>query len=370
MVAPRWVRPSNRDRNTEGYYETEFHRMRQRDPEYFKDSIRMSPRMFDLLLNKIEHRLDKKILPQADITQLYLAHGTPVSILSRLFKMGEFTVRSITLEVCQVLWDTLKLEYLPVPTEQDWKKYAEEYTEKWNFPNCCGAVDGKHVAIQCPANSGSVYFNHKGFHSIVLMAVCNAKYEFLMVDIGGFGGNSDGGLFSASEFGKRLLQNPPPNYLPNSVLEFPFYIVGDAAFPLKRNLMRPYPDMNLPIIKENFNTRPSIARRTIENAFGILVARWRILSKTIDLHPTNTGKITQACVILHNFMIRHTNDYNSERFVGQVNRNTGTVTSEGEWRPHTDPLWSVTAAEVYLGNNSSRNAYHLRDVLAQYVLDE
>lgn len=286
--------------------------------------------------------------------------------------MGESTIRNITMEVCEVLWDVLLSEYLPVPHEQDWKNYAEEFSEKWNFPNCCGAIDGKHVAIQCPSNAGSVFFNHKGFHSIVLMAVCNANYDFLIVDIGGFGGNSDGGIFSTSEFGKKFLRNevdlPRPSNLPNSDIEFPYYIVGDAAFPLKSNLMRPYPGMNLPPKRENFNTRLSIARRTIENAFGILVSRWRILEKKIDLSPRNVEKIIQACVILHNFVKRHSANDSSNRFVDQVDR-SGVVISEGEWRSQIVPLWSVSAGEVYRGNNSSRNAYNLRDTLADYVME-
>lgn len=54
-----WVRPSNRNRDYEGYYEQEYDRMRQKDPEYFQDSIRMSPQLFDLLLSKVSYRLEK-----------------------------------------------------------------------------------------------------------------------------------------------------------------------------------------------------------------------------------------------------------------------------------------------------------------------
>ena len=69
-------------------------------------------------------------------------------------------------------------------TAAEWKRIAQGYSDKWNFHNCLGALDGKHVAIEKPKHSGSLYYNYKGFNSLVLMALVDANYNFLYVDIG------------------------------------------------------------------------------------------------------------------------------------------------------------------------------------------
>ncbi|XP_063858640.1 uncharacterized protein LOC135099899 [Scylla paramamosain] len=74
---------------------------------------------------------------------------------------------------------------LQTPTTPDeWMRVAHGFKTWWNFPNCVEAIDGKHILIRPPPDSGSYFYNYKGSHSIVLMAICDANCEFLYVDIG------------------------------------------------------------------------------------------------------------------------------------------------------------------------------------------
>lgn len=103
------------------------------------------------------------------------------------------------------------------------------------------------------------------------------------------------GILSESKFGKELISNtlplPEEKQLPKSELKFPHFFVGDPAFPLKNNLMRAYPGKCLTLDKKIYNYRISRARVVIENAFGILVARWRILRQNLNYAPINAEKV-------------------------------------------------------------------------------
>jgi len=71
--------------------------------------------------------------------------------------------------------------------QSSWKKVSDVFFDKWQFPNCLGAIDGVHIRIKAPPRSGSEFFNYKGFFSIVLLGVCDAEYKFTWVDIRQYG---------------------------------------------------------------------------------------------------------------------------------------------------------------------------------------
>lgn len=164
-----------------------------------------------------------------------------------------------------------------------------------------------YIVFQLPANAGSEYYNHKESNSIVLLASCDAKCSYTLVDIGGMGRRSDGGIFAGSEFGIALgnddLDLPPPRQIhEENNFDFSFVFVGDEAFPLSHYLMRPSPKKGLEYPKRIYNYRLSRARRIIENAFGIMAMKWRIYRRPINTEVAVAENIVKATVCLHNWL--------------------------------------------------------------------
>lgn len=199
---------------------------------------------------------------------------------------------------------------------------AELFYLLWNLPNCLGAIDGKHIRIENLPKSGSTNFNYKSYHSIVLMACCDADGLFTLVETGYAGRNSDDGMFRASAIKHwieiEVLNFPLSLKLPTdeSNNEFPYYFVGDEGFPLLRYLMRPYPQRGLDNVKRIYNYRLSRCRRTIECSFGMMTEKFQVLDTSIKCHtPEKIVKIIKAVCILHNYVRKREGiTYNLQQF--------------------------------------------------------
>ena len=91
--------------------------------------------------------------------------------------------------------------------EEEWQRIAAEFEEQWNFPNCIGAINGKHVLLKQPANSGSYYFNYRATFSIVLLGLVDGDYKFIYVDDGCNGRVGNGSVFKNSSLSRALSDN-------------------------------------------------------------------------------------------------------------------------------------------------------------------
>lgn len=124
--------------------------------------------------------------------------------------------------------------------------------------------------------------------------------------MGAYGKNSDEGIFLNSNFGRALehdqINVPSGRTLPGTNVELPIVIVGDEGFPLKSYMMRPYPGKSLTDDKRIFNYRLSRARRISENAFGILVQKFRIFSRRLQAKPENITTVILTACTHYNFI--------------------------------------------------------------------
>ena len=226
------------------------------------------------------------------------------------------------------------------------------------------------------------------------------------------GAMQDGQIWNNCDFGTSLENGtadlPDPEPLPGGHEPMPFTLVGDEAFGLKTYMMRPYSkpkrrrgpqaaaqDNNdgsdvddppahdldpalqaLSIPRRIFNYRLSRARRVIENAFGILVAKWQILAGQLCCKVGTGEAIVMALICLHNFLI------DSEMDAAPPQRNyvrpgmadgegpNGELLENGEWR-------EVNRADGVLrdigrvgGLNPARAAIEQRERIKDFFLTE
>lgn len=236
---------------------------------------------------------------------------------------------------------------------------------------CLGAVDGKHVKITPPAGSGSYFWNYKGFNSLVLLGIANANYEFIMVNFGINGRVSDGGVIECTEFYDKLKNNQlhipmpsKPKYGENSIL--PYVFLGDEAFSLRENFLKPFSQAELNAERKIFNYRLSRARRVIENVFGILANRFRIFHSSINLKLENTEKVVMACCVLHNFLCKkRQHNYTSACSLDQENFEKGTIELGDRPLPNT-----LIDLEKGHNRNSQLRAKNVRQSFVEYVCNE
>ncbi|KAK5648232.1 hypothetical protein RI129_003124 [Pyrocoelia pectoralis] len=160
-------------------------------------------------------------------------------------RIHESTISRFVPEVCHAIYKVLKIEHLSTPDRKDWLVIAEEFETSWQFPNCIGALDGRHIKFRAPISAGSYYYNYKGDHFIVLLAMADAKYKIIYCNVGANGRTSDGGVFRESGLFKAMssgyLLFPQNRPLSGRVLEVPYVIVVDDAFPLSSRIMKPFP---------------------------------------------------------------------------------------------------------------------------------
>ena len=332
--------------------------------------MRMTPEFFEMIKTRLElclarqatnYRAPISVGEKLALTVRYLATGESYTSLSCQFRVGRSTISKFLPEVCRAIQDEFTREYLRCPTTPDeWKELETEFRIGWNIPHALGALDRKHVALKKPKNSGALYHKYKGFFSIVMLALVDGQYKFRWMDVGTAGSCSDAQIFNTCHLKRKIddgrIGFPDPAPITHGGRDVPYFILADDVFALKTWLMKPYGRRMLTRVERIANYRISKDRRVVENAFGILVSRFRVMMTTIELPP----ETVMTCVVLHNIL--------RSQYQGQ----------HGAQQPGGDDDDDVPGNGRLIGGttdgghdrNPAREAKRLRDYLKDYFNNE
>ena len=151
------------------------------------------------------------------------------------------------------------------------------------------------MAMKKPKNTEALFHNYKGFFSIVMLALVDGQYKFRWVDAATALSCSDAQIFNTSQLKRRIEDDrigfPDSAPITQGGRDVPYFILADEAFALKTWLMKPYGRRMLTREERIANNRISRGRRGVENAFGILVSRFRVMRTTIELPPETVREV-------------------------------------------------------------------------------
>ena len=93
----------------------------------------------------------------------------------------------------------------------------------------------------------------------------------------------------------------------NGDLPFGYWYTGDEAYVCTDSMLTPIPSSRAPLgsPEDAFNFYFSSLRTHIEQAFGVLVSRWRILWRPLRFSIRTNVRIIEGAIKLHNFCIDH-----------------------------------------------------------------
>ncbi len=186
------------------------------DKAAFQGLTRITPEMWHYILGRVGPRIQKQDTEKRlalepglklAVTLRYLATGEIFRSLAFGYRVSHSSIVQFLPEMCEAIILELRPEVMPVPrSAEEWRRVAENFEPKWNMPHCLGAIDGKHEPIMQPPKSGSLYYYYKKF-SIVMLAIADANYKFVFLDISQEGCAGDTRIFNHCQFKNYIEQD-------------------------------------------------------------------------------------------------------------------------------------------------------------------
>ncbi|XP_053378145.1 putative nuclease HARBI1 [Mercenaria mercenaria] len=204
-------------------------------------------------------------------------HGVSKSSVSR-------AVRRTTAAIC-----SLRDRYIKFPRNDAARAIHKEFYNIARFPKVIGVIDGTQIKIKGPKENETDFVNRKGYHSINVQMVCDARFRITNMVAKWPGSVHDSRIFRESELCRKF-ENGEINGL----------LLGDSGHPCRPYLMTPYLNTQT-AAQERYNIALTKTRVLIEQTFGVLKRRFPCLSYGLRTETTSAPQVTVACVVLHNF---------------------------------------------------------------------
>ena len=229
---------------------------------------------------------------------LRMLAGARYGDLMLLYCIKQCTVYNVFHDTVDALNEVLKFPLLP-KTDEGLRRLANEMKLSRCRGNpltgCIGALDGICIKIDKPRAelNPALFYCRKGYYAIPVQALVDHSYRFLCASANCVGSTHDSLSHSSSKLGI---------YLMRGLLGKAYWIAGEEAYICTECLLTPYPASQLPgfIFRQSFNFFLSSMRMHVEQAFGMLKAKWLIL----DHLKFNTEKCSSLILLtmkLHNY---------------------------------------------------------------------
>ena len=301
---------------------------------------------------------DKRLL----VTLHWLATGMRFYDLGEAWGMGLETARKIVHEVVPVMDRCFSHKTIVFPVGEELDLVMKDFERLMGLEQCGGAIDGTFVEIKKPSGEfGFRYWCYRGMVAMLVLATVDARGIFTYVHAGTAGCVGDAGVFGQTLLKTKIERG---EWLPHAagkdvsgVFVRP-YLVADAAFAFSTTMMKGFNGHPAEgTLEHAYNYAHIRTRRVVENAFGVLKARFPVLGGKCNLNDVEFMRdVTVLCCALHNMCARHKDPW------------------EPHWFPTVDPAGAVHDVRIdQTQRNNARGpdivqAGNIRKALAQDVL--
>ena len=234
-----------------------------------------------------------------------LAYGTSSDAIDEYVRISESTARVALKKFCAAVVKSYEHEYLRDPTEDDMKRLLDS-SEKAGWPGCWGSIDcTRWVWKNCPIGWKGQFVGKNQVPEVVLEAIASNDLWIWHCHFGVPGSCNDINVLDRSEFLQKLSAGEFPEipYRVGGRLRLIPYLLADGIYPEWSVFVKTFasPDGRK---NSHFAKRQEARRKEVERAFGVLKAKFGILTTPCRLwFLEEMSVIMKACIILHNMSV-------------------------------------------------------------------